>query len=147
MTPRAGLSAILAAGALAGGALGAAGLAASSLGATACTSSDAGVLDACADLDATCFSNGDCTDPTTRCTVPSNADPTLPITCCLPGPRGTAEAGTACTALDQCETAICAYTPSGTFYCSGPCTTNAQCPMELPSCVPLEAGSFCGFSP
>ena len=93
MTPRAGLSATLAAGTLAAGALAAGALAVSTLATTACTSSDAGVLDACADLDATCFSNGDCTDPTTRCTVPSNADPTLPITCCIPGSRGTAEAG------------------------------------------------------
>jgi hypothetical protein len=136
----------LTAGALAAGALAAGALGASSLAATACGSSDAGVLDACADPATTCFSNGDCADPTTRCTVPSTADPTLDITCCLPGPRGALEAGAPCTALDDCLTAICAYTPSGT-YCSGPCTADGQCPMELPSCVSIDAGSFCGLPP
>jgi hypothetical protein len=136
------------ASALAAGALAAAVLAASTLATSACGSStDGGVLDACADLDATCFSNADCTDPTTHCTVPTNADPTLPITCCLSGARGTAEAGVPCTALDDCQTAICAYTPSGTFYCSGPCSADSQCPMELPSCVTIDAGSFCGLPP
>jgi hypothetical protein len=141
-------AATLAAGTLAAGALAAGALAASTLATSACgPSTDGGVLDACADPTTICFSNADCTDSTTRCTVPTNADPTLPITCCLPGTRGMAEAGTPCTALDDCQTAICAYTRSGTFYCSGPCTADSQCPMELPSCVTLEAGSFCGLPP
>jgi hypothetical protein len=108
---------------------------------------DAGVIESCAEAGIPgCYSNADCA-AADRCTTPSNADPTVLITCCLPGARGTGDAGSPCTGFDDCETAICAYTPAGLF-CSGPCTTDGDCKSpNLPSCVTVDAGSFCGLAP
>ena len=124
----------------------------------ACTPSggagDAGVLEACGDGGPpACFSNADC-PADQRCTTPTNADPTIPITCCLPGSRGTGDAGEACTGLDDCASAICAYTPSGPL-CSQSC--DAGCPPSLPVCVTVDTADagvsdgglaqFCGLPP
>jgi hypothetical protein len=113
-------------------------------------------VEKCADVHApACFSNDDCGDPASRCSVPANSDPTTPIACCLRGPRGIADAGAACDASDTCQSAVCAYTLSGPV-CSGPCqvgSSAAQCPASLPTCVALDAGPdasivhFCGLPP
>ncbi len=147
------LLATLATGALAASALAAGALAVTTFAASACGTAPSGVLDACADSMPTCFSNADC-DPANHCSIPPTADPTVLISCCLPGPRGTGEAGAPCSTLDDCQSAVCAYTPSGPF-CSTSCqpgTSNA-CPPSLPTCVGSDAGVdgstvyFCGLPP
>ena len=92
--------------------------------------------------------------PDQRCAAPANADPTIPITCCLPGPRGAGKAGDPCTGLNDCQTAVCAYTPAGPL-CSQPC--DAGCPPTLPVCVTVDTADagvsdggiaqFCGLPP
>jgi hypothetical protein len=124
------------------------------------------VVEKCSDIDAgVCFSNSDCPGPAQHCgrpvagTLPDGGstlpDPSVVIMCCIPGAPGTGQAGAACQSADGCATAVCAYTPSGSF-CSQSCDTaqaGAGCPSTLPACVTLDAGvdgglvSFCGPTP
>ena len=54
---------------------------------------------------------------------------------CAPGPRGTGRAGVdPCTTGNDCESSVCAE-GWGSFYCSGECTTGADCGSHLPRCT------------
>jgi hypothetical protein len=125
------------------------------------------VLTNCGDVDASaCYSNADCKS-SQHCTWNpqiTNLDQ-VAITCCVPGPRGTGDAGATCTTMDQCGSGVCAYTPGG-LVCSAPCTGEAgapdmSCPAQIPWCVSvdpvdaglvaadagIDAGAFCGLAP
>jgi len=64
---------------------------------------------------------------------------------CLRGTRGAGEVGVdTCTSGNDCATALCVEGPGGTFYCSGPCSTEAQCAGELPVCADIAlVGRIC----
>ena len=130
------------------------------------------LLTSCGDIDAgACYSNADC-ESSYHCAwnpLVTNVDQ-VTITCCVLGPRGTGDAGTACTTMDDCASGVCAYTPSGPV-CSQSCTGEAgapdmTCPTQLPWCVDvdpvdaglfaadagvdgggIDAGAFCGLAP
>ena len=108
---------------------------------------DAGVSESCADVPATaCFANDDC-PAGQRCVAPANADPTISVTCCLAGARGTADAGSPCQSMNDCQAGVCTYTPSGPL-CTRACQADSDCPVALPSCVTVDAASrFCGLAP
>lgn len=107
----------------------------------------AGLVESCADAGAPgCLSNADCPSGT-RCTVPTNADPNLVITCCLPGDRGQGQAGAVCSGPDACASGVCAYAGEASL-CSQACQGDSQCPPGLPLCVTVDAGvRFCGLGP
>jgi hypothetical protein len=117
-------------------------------GAVSGSAVDGGLVDACADSMAACYSNADCSSASERCSVPTNADPAYVVTCCLPGQRGSGQAGQTCAGPNDCQTAVCAYTLSGPL-CSAACATDADChDARLPSCVIVDGGgSFCGLAP
>jgi hypothetical protein len=110
------------------------------LGAVACGNAASLIVKQCSDIDAgLCFSNDDCSDPSFHCGRPDASDPSTVVICCVPGDRGTGDAGSMCTSADDCATAVCAYTTTGRF-CSKRCQTPADCPSNLPSC--FDAGAF-----
>jgi hypothetical protein len=96
-----------------------------------------------------CFSNDDCSSASDRCESEGTTD--NPVACCVKGARGTGMAGTPCTKLDDCAV-TCDDDGSGndTYLCSKACTSDADCPASLPTCVTLNTGigmgSFCGPS-
>jgi hypothetical protein len=113
---------------------------------------DAGIdgsVSSCQAIDAsTCYANVDCPSAD-HCTL-SGLNDGAPVTCCVLGPRGTFDAGATCTSLDQCPTAICAYTADyQSQVCSPMCSSNADCPAALPVCFSIDGGvsKFCGLPP
>jgi hypothetical protein len=98
-----------------------------------------GPISACEDFgSALCFANEDC-NPDGRCESVGEGDDQLP--CCVQGPRGTAEAGAPCTETDgqlTCASSLCITAgDDNQGYCSGSCSADADCPTELPSCIPI----------
>ena len=75
-----------------------------------------------------CFSNDDC-PASTRCHA---ADETHVY--CTPGARGTGAAGATCTGEDDCASALC-VDGTDTTRCSKTCTSDTECPTELPRCL------------
>jgi hypothetical protein len=63
----------------------------------------------------------------------------MAFVCCIPGPRGTGDAGASCTSVDDCASAVCVYTPMGDV-CSQKCQSPADCPSSLPTC--FDAGAI-----
>ena len=93
-----------------------------------------------------CFSNMDCTSSDDRCEDKGTSD--NPVACCVPGERGTGQAGDPCTKTIDCESGACVYGMSGNTLCSPPCTSDGDCPADIPTCVAIApsagTGSFCG---
>jgi hypothetical protein len=121
--------------------------AASSSSSGSSSSSSGGPVTMCSEIGAAdCFSNYDCALSSDRCENVGTAD--VPVACCVPGPRGTGMGGDPCQSEDDCASGVCLVdTPSpGTNLCSQLCSSDADCPADLPSCVTLVAGangSFC----
>jgi hypothetical protein len=94
-----------------------------------------------------CFSNDDCSSASDRCEDKGTTD--APVSCCLPGARGTGMAGTPCKTTNDCVT-TCVFDASDNLLCSKPCTADTDCPASLPTCITLNTGigtgSFCGPS-
>lgn len=118
-------------------------------GATASTTTSSSTttsvpIAACTEIGAEdCFSNLDCM-ASDRCENKGTSD--TPVPCCVPGARGTGKSGDACSVDNDCETSLCIETSAG-FRCAGECTTDNDCPPELPYCTKVPAilgqGSFC----
>jgi hypothetical protein len=67
---------------------------------------------------------------------------------CLTGPRGTGKSGIdSCDGGNQCESSLCVE-GNGSYYCSGECTTTAQCASKLPICADVAfIGRICIRNP
>jgi hypothetical protein len=68
---------------------------------------------------------------------------------CHPGTRGTGVNGVdTCVTGNDCETALCVEGNGGPFYCSGECSSSAQCASHLPVCSSIAfVGRVCIRSP
>lgn len=75
-----------------------------------------------------CFSNDDC-PASTRCHAEDENH-----VYCTPGARGTGAAGATCTGENDCASALC-VDGTDTMRCSKTCTSDPECPAELPRCL------------
>jgi len=93
---------------------------------------DIGPVSSCDELNAiSCFANAEC-DGAERC---ENAGTELdPVSCCVPGPRGTGQAGSLCDSENDCESGVC-ISGSGDGMCSKTCETEADCPDGMKDCT------------
>jgi hypothetical protein len=93
---------------------------------------DIGPVSSCDELGAIpCFANAEC-DDVERC---ENAGTELdPVACCVPGPRGTGQAGSLCDSENDCESGVC-IAESGDGMCSKTCETEADCPDGMKDCT------------
>ncbi len=93
---------------------------------------DVGPVSSCDELGAiACFSNGECED-TKRC---ENAGTEVdPVPCCVPGPRGTGQAGSPCDNENDCESGVC-ISGSGEGMCSKTCESEEDCPDGMKDCT------------
>jgi hypothetical protein len=83
-----------------------------------------------------CFHNGDC-EAAERCEDMSASD--LQIPCCVPGARGTGEAGVPCADENDCASALCISTNDGPFLCSKVCQGDGDCPPAAARCSAIGA--------
>ena len=85
-----------------------------------------------------CFANNECFADG-RCQ--SVGTPDLPLACCVAGERGTDPVGTACSDEDgerTCASSLCIYSDlTDESLCSGECTSDADCPENLPRCFTI----------
>ena len=90
--------------------------------------------ESCAEAEGdTCNSNYDCPDEE-RCTSLSDEEVDF---CCVPGERGTAEAGEVCDDVDGqafCESALCVAANDGSHLCTTICDTADDCPESMNEC-------------
>lgn len=87
----------------------------------------------------TCTFNKDC-PPNERCECNESTG------CfCKIGKRGTGQSGVdTCKTGQDCKTALCNEGSDGKYYCSGPCTKNADCGPNLPTCAKIAfLGQVC----
>lgn len=111
---------------------------------TANTDTSSDVITSCADLSAdSCLSNLDCNNAD-RC---ESFSQTNEFRCCVPGQRGSGEAGASCVSENDCAFGRCMERDDGARFCSGSCTSDLECPLtqfcsDLFSwCVPKDAGA------
>ncbi|MCK5798911.1 MAG: hypothetical protein KAI47_17080 [Deltaproteobacteria bacterium] len=77
-----------------------------------------------------CFSNLDC--PTERrC---QSLDGAGAVVCCLPGARGTKQAGETCTQETDCASAVCIGKGASASVCSKDCASADDCPAGMKDC-------------
>lgn len=104
---------------------------------TADTTPPAKVDEACSEQGYTdCFHNGDCAEAE-RCEDMSASE--LEIPCCVTGPRGTADAGVACTSENDCASGLCISYNFGPLLCSKVCESDAECPPAAAKCSVIGA--------
>ncbi len=85
----------------------------------------------CAEISAKdCFSNLDCSAER-RC---QSVDGAGAVVCCLPGARGTKQAGETCTQETDCASAVCIAKGAGASLCSKDCTSADDCPAGMKDC-------------
>jgi hypothetical protein len=80
--------------------------------------------------DCPCFSSDDC-PPTHWC---HSEDSSGLSVWCIPGARGSGEAGAPCTGEADCASALCVASATSAMLCSALCDTAADCPSSLPTC-------------
>jgi hypothetical protein len=96
---------------------------------------DYGTVASCSDVGfAKCFSNYECAADR-RCQ--NLASEELPVSCCVPGPRGSKNPGETCSGQLDCASGICIEKWGGTEppLCSKTCTTVDDCPTKMKKCV------------
>lgn len=95
---------------------------------------DVGPVDSCDEIGSkSCFANNEC-ETDRRCE--NVGTETLPVACCVPGLRGSGEAGTACDDENDCVSGVC-ISGNGPFLCSDTCDTEADCPDGMKDCTPI----------
>jgi hypothetical protein len=108
-------------------------------GGDACPAGDPPALlgaNSCGELGATdCFTNEDCA-ASERCENVGTADVIVP--CCQPGARGEGPLGAPCSGENACASSLCIVGDGGSCgLCTGTCASAADCPAELPQCIPI----------
>ncbi len=106
------------------------------------TVADVGPILNCAEINATsCLANPNCPSQL-RCESMSDF---REVRCCVPGARGTAEAGATCIDDEDCAFGRCITRDDGASFCSGPCGGDIDCPAYMfcsdlfAWCVPKDA--------
>jgi hypothetical protein len=90
-----------------------------------------------------CFSNYDCA-AAERCENVGTLD--LPVACCVPGARGTGQLGDPCASERDCASSLCIDVGVCGGTCTDVCTSEGECPAELPQCIPIAfSGSDASF--
>ncbi len=101
---------------------------------------DYGVVKSCAAIGSKeCFGSVECAADQRCKNLGTSSDP---VVCCVPGARGPKAAGEACSGEDECASAVC-IAKSGPSLCSKDCTSAADCPTGMKSCIAI---AFSGSS-